>query len=248
MNDVKELDEWLDSFSEKVQRNVKIVTPQDLEQDHMLHISMDTNIRRFTPFISHRQSRQEDRTVPRVCVTPSLLGAFIGYASAEDNFFSLQPGESTSLDVVYRGGWKIYALPFKAALKPNGQLVWDSRNSDEHWLVAYNNKTAIYEPQAAGRVFCHSITLVGRSDKQPDGELTLYVEVTREDGIRFSKKHFLTKGYWRIEGPLFRSVFSPNDDKQYVVSEITKEDYLAAKNQTAALLGITDQPPAYLSW
>lgn len=248
MKAAQELDDWLNTASEKVQRNVKIVTPDDLGQDCLLHVSVNTNIREFIPFIGKRQSPQEDRTVPRICVCPTLLGCFIGYGDAETTFLDIAPGSPTNVGAVYKGGWKIYALPFKAALKPSGKLVWDGKHSDEHWLVPYSKDTAVYKGEAAGKAFCHAITLVGRADKIPSGEIILYVEVARDKGIQFSKQHLLTKGCWRITGPLFRNTASPADDKQHVIEEISKSDYSAAKNQTAALLGITDPVPAYLSW
>lgn len=248
-DDAKELDEWLDAAAPKVQRNVKIVTPEDVGQDYFLHISIDTRLRVFTPYISQSQSRMEDRTVPRVTVAPTLLGCMIGYSRAETDFTDLEPGKSQKQSgESYQGGWKIYALPFKVALKPTARLVYDSRMSDEHWLVSYNAKTATYTPETAGKAFYHVITLVGRNGKMPEAFGELYVEVIKPEGIRFSKKIFLKKGYWKISGPAAKHAYSSNDDEDFEVEELIKGEYIAVKNQTAALLGITDPVPAYQSW
>lgn len=248
MSDVKELDDWLNAAGEKVQRNVKIVTPEKIGHGYMVHVSIDTNLRELVPRVGDRQSPNEDRTIPRICVSPSLLAAFMGEGNAESRFVSNPPGKKSELECTYKGGWKIYTVPFKAALKPTGKLVWDARMTEEHWLVPYNKATASYTFEAAGKAFVHSLTLVGRNKKLPEGELTLYLEVTRENGLAFGKNVLLPKGCWQIEGPVFRHVGTPDEDKRYKVKEISRADYTAAKNQTAALLGIEDPAPAYLSW
>lgn len=245
--DAKALDEWLQTKSEKIHRNVTIVTADDVGQDHMLHISTNTNIRRFIPFISERASPMEDKSVPRVCVAPTVVGCLIGYAQSEQEFL-MKPSDGKD-GSGYKGGWKIYALPFKAALKPSAKLVWDSRMSDEYWLVSYNKDSVEYIPEAAGKMFIQSIIYKARSGKTPEAiDATYYMEVTKEEGIRFSKRFFLTKGFWKIEGAVVKHVYSANDDSGFVVTELSRAEYSDAKNQSAALLGLEDKIPAYAQW
>lgn len=246
MSHLTDLEYWLDHASEKVKRGTTIVTPTEMEQDYFLHISTNTNIRQFIPIIGQRQGNLEDRSVPRVCVAPSLLGCLMGYSKAEYDFME-HASTGKEDDDFYKGGWKIYVLPFQAALKPNKSMVPDAKATDEHWLVAYNKDTAAYVPETAGRCFFHTIRYIGRSKDQPRGEGTLYCEVTKEGGIAFSPATHLAKGYWKIEGPIMRNVESTRHADAFGIHEISKADYLAAKNQVAALLSHAE-PPAYLFW
>lgn len=247
MSDEKELENWLDRVSDKVSRNVTIVTPKDIDQDYFLHISKDISVKEFIPFISKRQGDKEDRTIARITVAPMLLGCMIGYANDSYDFLNLIPnGKSEELG--YRGGYKIYSVPFKAAIKPANKLVYDSKNSDEHWLVTYSKETVTYKPEPVGKMFYRGIMFVPRKDKLPFMEGTLYVEVTKEEGIPFSKNIFLNKGYHIIDGPIQNHIYSWKDDKVFKVRQIDKAEYLLAKNQSAALLGFTEPVPSYLSW
>lgn len=248
MSATQDLEDYLEQLSDKVQRNVEIVTPESLGQNFMLHISMNTNIREFVPLIGRRQSPAEDRTVPRVCVAPSLLGCFIGYGDTESNFLSFKPGQKTPLGDTWKGGWKIYALPFEAALKPSGRLLFDTKHSDEHWLVAYNKDSAVYTPEAAGKAFYRVIQYKPNSDHAPLAEGTLYVEVSKAEGIHFSQNHFLKKGYWAVEGPTPKHASLTWTDRVYTVRAIDKQEYYSAKAAAADLLSLTEQAPAYLNW
>lgn len=252
MSDKKEIEEMLNLF-EKVKRNAKIVTAQELGQDYVLHISMNTNIRKFVPFISHRQIKGEDRTMARVCVCPTLLGAIMGHSGVDLAFFRNIPDgkgmddAGTQNNGGYRGGFKIYALPFKVGIKPNESIVPESKLSDEHWLVTYNDETKEYIPQAAGKIFYTQLVFRSSNDNYPKGDGTLYVEVTRDGGIAFSKSIHLTKGYWKIEGPTYDTVVSWKDDKMYSVKEISKTEYMSAKSAHADLLSY-EETPAWAKW
>jgi hypothetical protein len=247
MSPSEELTQWLETVSEKVRKNVQVVTPEEVKQDYFLHISTDTAIKKFIPLIGRRQAYSEDRSVPRVTVAPTLLGCFIGYAKSEYDFNNLKPTGKPE-DRGYKGGWKIYALPFEAALKPGARMVYDSRLSDEHWLVSYSRETNEYVPEQAGKMFYRSLRLVGQQGKLPSGEMELYAEITMPGGIRFSKSHFLNPGYYRIVGPVQQNVKSWTDDKDFVITPIDKADYMSAKNAAADLLGLVEKVPSYLQW
>lgn len=243
MDPVEQLEKWLESAAEKVQRNATIVTPVDIEQDFLLHISTDTAIRKFIPLIGRRQAPSEDRTVPRITVAPTLLGCFIGYAQADGDFRALAADGSKEEDG-YKGGWKIYSFPFEAALKPNNKLVYDSAQSDEMWLTSYSPETTEYIPETAGKMFFRSMRLVGRTGKKPYAEVEIFVEISKATGVRWSKNHYLDKGYWKIEGPYQQHVSSWKDDRDFHIKAITREEYLSAKVASADLLSL----PPHQRW
>lgn len=241
----QDMEDWLDLQNNKVRRNVRIVTPSEVGQDYLLHVSIDTNVKTFVPRIGSSQSPSEDRTVPRITVAPSLLGCLIGNGNAVDHFLNLK---STGLpeDRHYKGGWKIYALPFECALKPTGRLVYDQAHSDEYWLVSYSPETVSYQPEVAGKAFYQEITFRPRAGQRTLSDGTLFVEVTRPTGLRFSQHIFLTQGYWRIEGPTDRHASLTVSDRGFQVSQIDKAEYNSVKNASAALLGLEE--PSYMSW
>jgi hypothetical protein len=246
MEQEKELVKWLESSSELVKRNVTVVTPESLGSDTLLHISTNPGIKKFIPHIGHRQARTEDRTIPRITVANSLLGCFIGYAAS---FYDFTNHASTGKpeDAAYKGGWTIYAIPFKECLKPTPKLVYDAKMSGEHWLVAYSAATSQYVPIKVGRVFYNAIRLVARSGKQPDAFAEMFVEVTN-DGIQFSNNIMLRKGYWVIDGPMDYRVASWESDKSFTVREITKDDFMINKTRAAALLNYAEKPAFLGKW
>jgi hypothetical protein len=168
----------------------------------------------------------------------------IGYAATEYDFIERAGSQVAN----WKGGWNIYAVPFEAALKPATRLVYDVRSSDEHWLVHYSKDTAEYVPVLAGKMFFHNLIMVGRNGKSPTFEMTLYIEVKWAEGLRFSKRHFLEKGCWRIEGTAPQNVFSANDDKEYKVTRIPESEYKEMKSASADLLSFNDNVPASLQW
>jgi len=249
---VEQMEKWLELQAERVQRNVEIVTPIELEQDFVLHISTNTAIRKFVPVIGTRQASKEDRTVPRICVCPTLLGCFIGYAKAEDDFMNrasnnLKEYDESKGSSGYKGGWKIYSFPLKVALRPNARMVYDAKASDELWLTLYCPEANEYIPEAAGKIFYKAVKYLSRTGNHPEGEVEFFVEVTKEGGLPFSQHHWLDKGYWRIEGPIQQHVRTWADDARFKVEAIERTEYLAAKNEYAALLSL-EALPAHQQW
>lgn len=240
---VQELETSLDSVSEKVRRNVTVVTPTDLDCGYLLHISSDTNIRSFVPLIGRRQAPSEDRTVPRVCVCPHLLGCILGYSQAVDDFHAGTTADAKG-KLESKGGWKIYGFHYEAALKPNSKLVYDALATDELWLTAYNPTTAEYKPVEMGKAFVRSIRYVARSGKHPVSDMELCVEVKHSAGLRFSKNIFLDQGYWVLEGPTESHVASWRSDREFVARKLTRAEYYSAKAASADLLSL----PASLLW
>lgn len=250
MDAVDEMKEWLERCSQVVQDNVTVITPEDIGQPYLLHISTNGKIPEFIPVIGHRQSLKEDRTVPRVCTAPTLVGCILGYASLESDFQNLIP-DGKKENKNYRGGWTIYGLPFEAALRPNKKLVYDAATGDEIWLVSYSPETIAYVPVTLGKFFIQTMSLTGRIGKEPIMDITMYVEVRDPRGMRFSNKHWLKPGHWRINCWASSHIRDWKDDKDFTIVSVSKADYQTVKTAHAALL--SEQPmqedrPAYLSW
>lgn len=230
------MENFLSLLPDKVKKGVKVVTAAELGMDHLLHISTNGKIKEFIPFITQRSVDSEDRSVPRVCTAPTLLGCLIGYGIASDDF--LNPPESRDS---YKGGWYIYGLPFEKAIKPAPSLLEDQRCGDEHWLVTYNTDTRVYAPVMIGKCFYKEITALGVSNDIPIRRVKMLVEIAADIPVKLGASITLTKGYWEIEGdePVLKSD-SWKNDKAYTVTEIDKETYNGSKKLSADLLSFSN--------
>lgn len=238
------IEDYLDTLSDKVTRNVEVVTPESLQLTHLLHISPDTGIKKFIPQIGFRQAKSEDRTVPRVCVGQDLLGCVHAHAMVY-NLFMNNASDGSKQHDKYKGGFVIYAIPFEYALRPNKRLVFDAEETGECWLVSYDNEHTQYVPEVAGKFFVRFIQFVGSSSEFPTEEPTLYAEITSQEGIWFSKEDLkLQQGYWKLESAYEKE----SGHLHWIVKEISKSDYLKAKNESAALLSYNQPAPSYLLW
>jgi len=242
------IEKHLAHCSARVQRNTQVVLPEDLvaqmgdagglyDGGHLLHISKDTNIRKFIPQLTLRGAPDECRDITRVYVAPHLLGCILGYAATENDFFAYA---SDNKEDNYKGGYKIYALPCQASLKPNKSMVPDGPATDEHWMISYSPETTEFIPETAGRFFCASVQYEARSKNKPAGRMTLYVEIVKPEGLWFSKNLYLEKGYWKITGTVDRNTESWRHDKDFTLVGISRGDYMAEKGLKAALLSHTD--------
>jgi hypothetical protein len=239
------MENFLSLLPDKVKKGVKVVTATELGINHLLHISTNGKIKEFVPFITQRSANNEDLTVPRICVAPTLLGCLIGYGAASCDFLTDPDGEYG--DSSYRGGWYIYGLPFEKALKPSAGLLWDQKYTDEHWLVTYSESTRVYKPTIFGKCFYKEIISVGRTGKVPFKRVKFLVEISQDVTIKLGGAINLTKGYWMIEGDEpTTNVESWKHDGGYTVSEITKAEYSVTKKLTANLLSIP--LPTCLGW
>lgn len=247
MDHKKILAEWLENLHKKISSNSTLFTPEELGQKHLFHVSMNTNIKEFVPRIGDRQNPVEDRTVPRICTAPSILGCLIGYASEVSDFLSLA-SDGTEDNLGYKGGYKIYAFEFNAAIRPNNKLAGDSSVSDECWLVSFSPDNSTYKPINAGKVFFSKIISNARTGKAVSCDCEMYVEVTLDTGILFSKNIFLEKGYYRITGSAPRYTKSWEADASFKVTKIDKAEYMTAKGYSANLLSHQEKKPSYTKW
>lgn len=139
-----DLQTWIKMQNNRIRQNAEVVT---LNQAY--HISSNPKIKRFIPAISQRQAPTEDRTVPRVCVSPHLVGAICGHAAvsmdAIDSWFNKKMFEMS-----------IYDMPFTEYVKPNAKLVFDAEDTDEHWVVPNDMKSVTFKADIIGTFVLYS--------------------------------------------------------------------------------------------
>lgn len=238
----KDFQIFYDLINPKTKKQVEIITPEILQQDFLLHIDVKTP-NAFIPQMPRRASSKEDNTIPRVTVSPSLLGCIIGYAKLEYDFFNN-----------VKNGCYINKILFEYALKPTTNLVYDADITDEVWLVSYNKQTFKYKPITIGQLFINNITYK-KSKKDStrfDIIADIYIAIEEDNkllfksnsNIYFDKNKYMTKGFYKVT--LNMGNWEENEMK---VNKITQSQYMEAKELSAALLAYNDDDkPTYSRW
>lgn len=250
---MSDIQNWLATQPKGVQKNVTVLGQ---EQAGAMYRIDKVVPKTFVPRMPTSALSDENNSVPRVCVAPSLLGCIFGYninrlfMDFQDGIMNVEPFDE------YRGGFRISVLDYGHCVKPNNSLVRDASITDEHWLVAYNKETAQYKPVSGGLFFVEDVRLnVNQKDryKRPDMHFTFLLKITHDDGVVFDKNHHLEKGSWRVTlGQI------PNEKKMYVyecfdgayevgVTKISDSEFDEKKKTHCAMLSNV-KPPFYCTW
>jgi hypothetical protein len=240
---IDEMKEQLKLCSDAVINNTKIITPEEIGQDYLLHIAI-RKIPEFIPYHSRASAYSEDNTIPRVHTSPTLAGCIIGFSMSGYLTSSLIPNntkkdKNNSLDSSYLGGFYIHKIPFEVALKPNKKLVYDTKESDETWLITYNESTRKFPATVIGRMINSKLEVIPRIGKPPSNINIFLMEITEQEGIYLDKDTLLSKGHWKIAIDV--------DSKEMVSTKITEKEYGSDHEAKASMLSFKE-PPAYHKW
>lgn len=241
---IDEMREQLTRCSDSVIKNTKIITPNDIKQDYFLHVAIKKN-KEFIPYHSRIASANEDNTIPRVHVAPTLAGCIIATNQTHHLLQNIAPlaklkdHKKNQDDTPYLGGFYIHKIPFDVALKPSKKLVYDADQTGEHWLITYNQQTRKYPTTVIGKVIFSNLSITPTVGTLPLMVARLLVEVTDDTGIYLDKKNYLTKGYWSFE--LTDNVLISE------VNNITKEVFDGFKELSASLLSYQEPLPC-MKW
>ncbi len=237
----KDLDRLLLLTSDKVKKNAKVITNEELGQDYLLNIGLKV-IKDFTPNVSKRAAPTEDNTIPRIHTSKTLLGCIVGFSSSEYLAQSYIPSDdgkdkNKNLDNYfsdkYLGGMYIHKIPFKVALQPNKKLVYDQEDSSEIWLVTYDEDTRKYPADVIGKLFISKMEMVPCVGSFPDKISTFYIEIADKDGIFLYDKVLLTKGYWSVQISYTNDTLT---SKNFKLEKISKAEFDKDHQAKAALL------------
>ena len=241
-DDTIALHDYLASLQDKVRKELTIVTPEDLGQNFLLHITAEKNPV-YVPRIGFRQADTEDRTVPRITASPFLLGCILGYAVLLSNFLYNEVYGITHKDVAWKNGLYIQKLPFKRALRPSRKLCYDVAASHEHWLVNYSKATQEYVSDRVGKFFINQVTLIPFQGRPPQQRYELFLHLT--EGIPFAEKLWLDPGYYCLSFLLDHTTTY----KAYSAVEataITQAAFMERKKVVASLLSA--EPSFFAKW
>jgi hypothetical protein len=228
--------DWFSLQSKAVQKNATIVSADELGQNYMLHIDKNTP-KVFIPMMPKSAAGSENATVARITVAPHIQGCITGYARVENDF--LDSGIKKVSKDPFRGGYDICILEFEHCLKPNANLVYDAKRSQEHWLVSYRPDLIQYKPKKIGKFFVKELTFKRESsEKIAESYLQGYLEHNYAPGIYYTPTTLINAGYhrlsWKIEDPHINNRLE--NFSNFSVVQCTKEEYEREKSLTAALL------------
>ena len=246
---------YMSSLSDKVVKNVELIPKENMEYP-LLHGSLVPVTKPFEPRIGTTQAPSEDRTVPRICTSDTLLGCLRAMPIliemvAQSNYNPWKSGKvanSANIKDKYLGGWYLYAFQdYEWCLKPTKKLCFDSDITREHWLVNYSPETRQYKAVEVAKMFIATVTYQTRVKERSACTVMLYIEVMEDMVIKVKHddkvEYNIGKGYWRLtfsHSPYYQI----EDEDGLIIQDVSKAEYLKAKGASADLLSY--KRPSYL--
>lgn len=182
----------------------------------LYHVSMNPSIERFTPQVSKRTLGKEDRSVPRISTSTSLIGCLNGYQS----MVSDMEGRAAKN---FNGLFKVYELPYQYAVKPSRKLLSDVENSDEYWLVSWKKETyATYPIQIADFTIPKIEKVFGADGK--DETFHVYIKVTNGT-LYIDHQRKLEKGYYHMTMKGYTFKYPLKNNNLITIENITENEY-----------------------
>lgn len=237
----------------EVLNELTVVTPKEFKRNFFLHMSKDRDLKALTPYVTTRTLAGENRSVGRVCVSPDIAAAILGYKSTIKEFFAPPEdskdgtGERT---IPWRGGWYLYAIPFEYAVRPSPELVANVDLTEEHWLVSYNEATHVYTPVPIGKFFYRTVAVspLDAKGKAKTISLEVILEITGKVAVTFCPGVKLKPGYWRVKTSSLFNVASAKAVTVEKVFPLSKAEYEAIKVPMAETLSYSVQPRFQMAW
>lgn len=177
-------------INKKVKNDLTIITPDILGQDYLLHISLIKQ-KYLVPNVSKFADPSEDNTVLRIHTSNNLIGCIIGYARLyRDAMKQIKRKE-------FENKYYIYKVPFKFALEPNKNLVYDVEYSKEKWLITYNKETMHYPIVDSGYFIINNFNL--ELNRNNYGDVTYNILVNIKNPINVDDDLKLNEGYYMLD-------------------------------------------------
>lgn len=182
----------------------------------LYHVSMNPNVRIFSPKVSSRTLSSEDRSVPRVSTSTSLIGCLNGYQSMFTDMAGRERKNFTGL-------YTVYELPYQYAVKPSKKLLSDVETSDEYWLVSWKKETYSIRPNTVCEFTIPQVQTTYGSDGE-DQRVTMFLKVLGES-LYLTHDIKLVKGYYEITLRNYDYDYPLENNNKIEVREITENDY-----------------------
>lgn len=210
---MSKLSKWLLNQNPDNHKHLKIVKDIDF-----LHISSDGRLKNMTPRIGRRQMKEEDRTIPRICGAPHLIGCMYGHSAVAISALDGDAFNGTDW-VADDGSFHIYRIKGKEFIQPSKTLVPDVKETDELWVVPCSPEFSKVTPVKIGRFIPISVVNAVRLNKHIKTN-HFYVEVKEPFLL---KEEELAVGYhsFKIDGDLVSTngIETPYEIKAISTSE-----------------------------
>lgn len=165
-----------------------LVSAQELNKP-LYHISMNPSIKAFTPQVSSRTLTKENRSIPRISTSTSLIGCMNGYQSVMSDMMNREGKK-------FNGLFKVYQLPYQFALRPSKKFLPDVDLTDEFWLFSWKRDTYSVTPEVVAEFTVPKIeSTFGNNGR--DDVYHLYIHV-KQDKLYLDRKHVLQEGYYHV--------------------------------------------------
>lgn len=181
----------------------------------LYHVSMNPHIKAFYPKVSKRTLSKEDRSIPRISTSTSLIGCLNGYQS----MVSDMDGRETKN---FNGLFKVYDLPYQYAIKPSKGLLIDVDNSDEYWLISWKKETYATLPNVAADFTIPKIETVYGNDGK-DYTYHCYLRVYTHLYLDHQKK--LSPGYYHVVLNGYNFKYPLTNNNLIQAHEISETEY-----------------------
>ena len=226
MDNLNDLKRQLKLLNPKVVKKLDIVSSEDLGQDYLIHISF-IKTKELVPYVSPAANSNEDNTVTKIYTSPTIMNALFGIPPVSHFIKSIKAGGHSfdigNKDRPYHGGYYIYKIPFKFALKPKGVIApLEMKGSNEHWLITYNEATLKYQTELVGCLIPLSFTVEPWYKKDYTEQVNYQLELVKP--TLFKPNLLIEPGYYTF------------DDDYQTLNNITKSEYSKTKSEKAKSL------------
>lgn len=127
---------WLKLQNPKIQDSLM----ERMNGETLYHVSPNATIRRFFPSIPSLTKLDEDRTIPRICTSTTIIDAVCGMMDTS-GMSRFKDGELT-----------IYTFNPKVSIRPTKKLLPNVSNLNERWIVGYDPTYKAYESEVDGKI------------------------------------------------------------------------------------------------
>lgn len=209
----------------------------------MYHVSPNNDLQELTPIVSHRRAEEEDNTIPRIMVAPSLFSCFLSKQNDISEFY-----EERSKD--WKGGWVVYRVPYEWIVIPDKSLVFDAESTAECWIVGFDDQHRVIKPIPVAQCFTSEISYSGDDDKEKHMTPTavMYLKVFEGEKLQINEGIRYGSGFWRMELRNWGNYADKkwNEYSDFAIHRINWDQWQSRKEQTASMLSY--QEPLSLKW
>lgn len=187
-NEKEQIVRYLEPLIGEDINELTLVSAQELNKP-LYHISMNPSIKAFTPQVSSRTLTKENRSIPRISTSTSLIGCMNGYQSVMSDMMNREGKK-------FNGLFKVYQLPYQFALRPSKKFLPDVDLTDEFWLFSWKRDTYSVTPEVVAEFTVPKIeSTFGNNGR--DDVYHLYIHV-KQDKLYLDRKHVLQEGYYHV--------------------------------------------------